>query len=99
MQARGGAYPPTVRGIALLRGLTAGYNHEPSLTENLDLAQTPRIRVLIADDHPMLREGVAARIASQPDMELVGEAADGVEALSLFRLHKPDVTLIDLMMP
>ena len=47
----------------------------------------------------MLREGVAARITAQPDMELVGEASDGVEAVNLFRLHKPDVTLIDLMMP
>jgi DNA-binding NarL/FixJ family response regulator len=63
------------------------------------LAQTRRIRVLVADDHPMLREGVVARITAQPDMELAGEAADGVEALNLFRIHKPDVTLIDLLMP
>jgi DNA-binding NarL/FixJ family response regulator len=57
------------------------------------------IRVLSVDDHPMLRDGIAALIASQPDLEMVGEAADGREALEQFRKHRPDITLMDLQMP
>ena len=58
-----------------------------------------RIRVLAVDDHPLLREGVAALIAHQTDMELAGEAASGVEAIEKFRAILPDVTLMDLQMP
>jgi DNA-binding NarL/FixJ family response regulator len=57
------------------------------------------IRVLIVDDHPLLREGIAALIGAEPDMELVGEAATGREALAKFKLKHPDVTLMDLQMP
>jgi DNA-binding NarL/FixJ family response regulator len=57
------------------------------------------IRVLIADDHPLMREGIAAVIGSQPDMEVVAEAGDGFEALTLYRVLRPDVTLVDLQMP
>ncbi len=59
----------------------------------------PRIRVLIADDHPMLREGVAAVIEMQPDMVLVGEAATGAEAVEAYERLRPDITLMDLQMP
>lgn len=58
-----------------------------------------RIRVLVADDHPLLREGIAAVIAGQVDIELVGEAGNGLEALDCFRRLRPDVTLMDLQMP
>jgi DNA-binding NarL/FixJ family response regulator len=58
-----------------------------------------RIRVLCVDDHPLLREGIAALINSQPDMVLIGEASSGTEALQRFRQHKPDVTLMDLRLP
>ena len=58
-----------------------------------------RIRVMTVDDHPLLREGIAAVVAGEPDMELVGEAASGQEAIQLFRVHRPDVTLMDLQMP
>jgi DNA-binding NarL/FixJ family response regulator len=58
-----------------------------------------RIRILMADDHPIFREGVAAILASQPDMDLVAEAVNGDEAIALFRQHRPDIVLMDLQMP
>jgi len=57
------------------------------------------IRVLSADDHPLLREGIAALVNAESDMKLVAEAANGQEAIEKFRLHRPDVTLMDLQMP
>jgi DNA-binding NarL/FixJ family response regulator len=58
-----------------------------------------RIRILVVDDHPVVREGIAALVAIQPDMILVAEAADGREAIQRFRTHRPDVTVMDLQMP
>lgn len=57
------------------------------------------IRVLISDDHPFMREGLAAVIDYKPDMTVVGQACNGREAVELFRQHQPDVTLMDLRMP
>jgi DNA-binding NarL/FixJ family response regulator len=60
---------------------------------------TKVIGILVADDHPLLREGIAALISKQTDMQLLGEAANGREALEKFRLLRPDVTLMDVQMP
>ena len=57
------------------------------------------IRVMTVDDHPVLRDGIAALLENQPDMSLVGEASNGQEAVELYRKVHPDVTLMDLQMP
>src|SRR5215475_1148586 len=57
------------------------------------------IRILTVDDHPLLREGIAALVKAVDDMQVVAEAGDGAEAIEKFRLHRPDVTLMDLEMP
>ena len=63
------------------------------------MIETRQIRVLVVDDHPFLREGIAAAINGQKDMILVGEATNGLEALDSFRNLRPDVTLMDIHLP
>jgi DNA-binding NarL/FixJ family response regulator len=58
-----------------------------------------RIRILSVDDHPWLREGLAAVINSQPNMVLVAQASNAQESIEKFRKHEPDVTLMDLRLP
>jgi DNA-binding NarL/FixJ family response regulator len=62
-------------------------------------AETGIIRILAADDHSLLREGIASLVAIEPDMEMVAQASTGREAIEQFRRHQPDVTLMDLQMP
>jgi DNA-binding NarL/FixJ family response regulator len=63
------------------------------------MMSNPTIRILSVDDHPLLRDGIAAVLESQPDMTLVGQACNGREAIEDFRRLRPDITLMDLRMP
>lgn len=60
---------------------------------------SPPLRVLIADDHPLMREGIRATLERHPDIRVIAEASDGEEVVAQFRLHRPDVVLMDLRMP
>jgi DNA-binding NarL/FixJ family response regulator len=57
------------------------------------------IRILVVDDHPLLRDGIAALVAAESDMEIVSQASNGLQAVEQFRKHRPDITLMDLAMP
>ena len=63
------------------------------------MVQPKQIRILSVEDHPVFREGLATIIGSQHDMLLVAQAANAVEAMAEFRLHRPDITLMDLRLP
>lgn len=64
-----------------------------------DRPAEPIIRVMTVDDHPIYRDGLSSVLTLHPDLELVAEAANGAQAIELFRTHHPDVTLMDLSMP
>jgi DNA-binding NarL/FixJ family response regulator len=63
------------------------------------MSEPRKIKILVVDDHPFLREGIVGAVNSQSDMVLIGEASNGQEAVEKFRLLRPDVTLMDLQMP
>jgi DNA-binding NarL/FixJ family response regulator len=63
------------------------------------VSETKRIRILSVEDHPVFRQGLATIIATEPDMILVGQAANGTEAIEQFRRHRPNITLMDLRLP
>ena len=62
------------------------------------MRKLPSIRVLVVDDHPLIRQGIASRLASEKDIVVVGEAADAAEALARFRTLRPDIVLMDLQL-
>lgn len=68
-------------------------------SEPVPIQEPKPIRVLAVDDHPVVRRGIAALISTQSDMSLVAEASNGREAIQQFRVHRPDITLMDLQMP
>lgn len=63
------------------------------------MTESVPIRILVVDDHPVVRQGIAVLVGSQSDMRLAAEASNGREAIQQFRAHRPDVTLMDLQMP
>ena len=63
------------------------------------MIRSPRTTILSADDHPLIRSGLEAVISAESDLQMVGEAANGEEAVELYRKHRPDVVLMDLRMP
>jgi len=62
-------------------------------------AEVAKIRILTVDDHPIVRQGIAGLVGIQPDMMMVAEASNGRDAIQQYRLHHPDLTLMDLQMP
>jgi DNA-binding NarL/FixJ family response regulator len=78
----------------------SGEDVGPSVSTSEGPAATGRpIRLLVVDDHPLLREGIAALVAGKKDLELVAQASNGAEGVDQFLKHKPDITLMDLQMP
>ena len=63
------------------------------------MSKTKAIRIMTVDDHPVFREGIRSILATQGDMDLVAEAATGAEAIKMYELHRPDITLMDLRLP
>ncbi len=63
------------------------------------VSEAAKIRVMVIDDHPIVRQGVISVIAAQPDIQVIAEGSSGEEALTLFHRHRPDVTLMDLRLP
>jgi DNA-binding NarL/FixJ family response regulator len=77
----------------------AGLHYSVFGEANIMAMDPQSIRVLAVDDHPIFRRGIISLLADHSDMQLVGEASSGLEAVRQFRVHKPDVTLMDLQMP
>ena len=63
------------------------------------MSETKAIRIMTVDDHPVFREGIRSILATQDDMDLVAEAATGAEAIKMYELYRPDITLMDLRLP
>src|SRR5215471_6678472 len=66
---------------------------------SISTADEAKVRVLVADDHPVVRQGIMANVKPQRDMTVVAEAGDGMEALALIKEHLPGVVMLDLRMP
>jgi two-component system NarL family response regulator len=68
-------------------------------TTSLEITDQSKVRVLLVDDHPVVRQGIMANLEPQPDMMVIAEAGDGIQALALIKEHLPDVVMLDLRMP
>src|ERR1700752_2245773 len=82
-----------------MRSRRSGEDSGSSATCELMDTVPKLIRILAVDDHPLLRKGIAALVNAEPDMKLEAEASNGQEAIESFRVHRPDVTLMDIQMP
>jgi DNA-binding NarL/FixJ family response regulator len=76
-----------------------GWKMEVAVVEQEEMKEAIKIRVLVVDDHPIMRMGIAAIIEATPDMTTVAQAGSGEEAVELFEKHLPDITLMDLRLP
>jgi DNA-binding NarL/FixJ family response regulator len=65
----------------------------------LTMGEGKKIRIIVIDDHPVIREGLVALLSTESDLDVIADASDGIEALNLYRTHRPDVVLMDLSMP
>jgi len=65
----------------------------------MNFKKPPTVRIVIADDHPIFRDGLRRLLEAEPDLKVLGEASDGAEAVTLVRQLKPDILLLDLAMP
>src|ERR1035441_5612776 len=72
---------------------------EVAVVEQAEMKEAIKIRVLVVDDHPIMRMGIAAIIEATPDMTTVAQAGSGEQAVELFEKHLPDITLMDLRLP
>ena len=81
------------------RSWFAGKFSGKSAREQVMSSDSSPIRILSVDDHPLIRQGIAGLVATEADMNLIAQAANGREAIQQFRLHRPDITLMDLQMP
>ena len=81
------------------RSRYGAFGSEDLTTYPMDVTATPKVRVLLADDHTLFRAGIRTLLQAQEDIEVVAEAGDGREALRLVAAHCPDVVLMDIMMP
>jgi DNA-binding NarL/FixJ family response regulator len=80
-------------------GMVTSRKALPEKTRVLAMNETRPIRIMTVDDHPVFREGIGSMLSTQKDMELIAEASTGMEAVKLYAVHRPDVTLLDLRLP
>src|ERR1039457_1543810 len=76
-----------------------GWKMEVAVVEQEEMKEAAKIRVLVVDDHPIMRVGIAAIIQATPDMTTVAQAGSGEEAVELYEKYLPDITLMDLRLP
>jgi DNA-binding NarL/FixJ family response regulator len=85
--------------LAVPEAFQGNFSSDTERKDEVVSSEQAAIRILVVDDHPVVRKGIAVLVATQADMTLVGEASNGREAIQQFRVHRPDITIMDLQMP